>query len=131
MNRHEDDPLLNELLTGSELARFREDSLQHGLDALRRQRRRARAVQCGLLAAVPVLALALTLVLRDSPDPVIVSAPPANSVPGPSPAALPEQPSVEMVDDAELFALFPDRSLALIGPPGKQQLVFLDDLASN
>jgi hypothetical protein len=32
----------------------------------------------------------------------------------------------EIITDEELFALFPNRALALIGSPGHQQLVFLD-----
>lgn len=33
---------------------------------------------------------------------------------------------IRLVNDEELAALFPGRPLALIGPPGEQQLVFLD-----
>jgi hypothetical protein len=33
---------------------------------------------------------------------------------------------IKVISDEELFALFPRRSLALIGSPGHQKLVFLD-----
>ena len=45
--------------------------------------------------------------------------------------APPEESGVKMISDEELFALFPGRSLALIGKPGHQQLVFLDTPASR
>jgi hypothetical protein len=35
---------------------------------------------------------------------------------------------VKLITDDELLALFPDRPVALIGKPGQQQLVFLDEL---
>jgi hypothetical protein len=34
--------------------------------------------------------------------------------------------AVEFISDAELLALFPGRPLALIGPAGRQELVFPD-----
>jgi hypothetical protein len=33
---------------------------------------------------------------------------------------------VKIINDEELFALFPNRAMALIGSPGHQQLIFLD-----
>jgi hypothetical protein len=33
---------------------------------------------------------------------------------------------IKVISDEDLLALFPDRSMALLGPPGQQQLVFLD-----
>jgi hypothetical protein len=44
----------------------------------------------------------------------------------PAPAAPSETSDVKIISDDELFALFPGRSMALIGTPGQQQLVFLD-----
>jgi hypothetical protein len=38
----------------------------------------------------------------------------------------PDAAKVKIITDEELFALFPNRALALIGSPGHQQLVFLD-----
>jgi hypothetical protein len=34
---------------------------------------------------------------------------------------------IKLITDEELFALFPGRSVALIGKPGHQQLVFLNN----
>lgn len=131
MKHPEENSLLNELLTGEEVAQFREASLQHGLTVLRRRKRRARVFQCGALVALPFIALALVFSLRQAPEATMAKATPQHSTPATAPQANPEPPPVEVIDDAELFALFPNRSLALIGPPGKQQLVFLDDLVSN
>jgi hypothetical protein len=33
---------------------------------------------------------------------------------------------VKIITDEELFSLFPNRSMVLVGQPGHQQLVFLD-----
>lgn len=38
---------------------------------------------------------------------------------------------IRFINDEELFALFPDRPMALIGEPGQQQLVFLDNRPAN
>src|SRR5262249_31749752 len=124
MKDHEEDPLLKELLGGEELSGFRQDSLKRGLDAVRRARRRRRVVRIGL-AAVPVL-LAAALLLRPSPqrqkEPVSVT---AVSVPAAQPSR--NQPAaIRYIGDDELFAMFPGRSIALVGAPGHQELVFLD-----
>ena len=42
----------------------------------------------------------------------------------------PLTPAVKTITDDELFALFPGRSMALIGKPGHQELVFLDSPAA-
>ena len=42
----------------------------------------------------------------------------------------PDESGVKMLSDEELFALFPGRSLALLGNPGQQELVFLDRSAN-
>jgi hypothetical protein len=38
---------------------------------------------------------------------------------------------VKFINDEELLALFPGRPLALVGKPGEQQLVFLDQLVAG
>jgi hypothetical protein len=38
---------------------------------------------------------------------------------------------VKLINDEELFRLFPGRSLALIGKPGEQKLIFLDEEADS
>ena len=130
MKHPEHDRLLNEIVTGEELADFREASLQRALTAIRQQRRRQRFVRLCALAVVPLLA-ALGIVFSRSPkrplrkiaasnaSPVAVSPVPSRTVP------------VKFISDDELLALFPDRPVALIGKPGQQQLVFLDQPAKR
>jgi len=36
---------------------------------------------------------------------------------------------VKYITTQELFALFPGRPIALIGKPGRQQVIFLDEIA--
>lgn len=132
MRHSEEQPLLNALLTGDELAQFRANSLQHALAALRRRKRRAQIIQYGLLTAVPILAVVLAVAWWESPDTGTVGATATGTlIQQAAPRAEPGPPTVKCIDDEELFALFPKRSLALVGPPGHQQLIFLDDLVSN
>jgi hypothetical protein len=123
MNHHGPDRLLKEFLAGEELSDFRQASLDHSLNIMRRAQRRRRAVRFGALAAVSVAAvLALTLRWADVP----VSQPVTESL-----SAQPGPPPVKFISEQELLALFPGRSLALVGEPGRQQLVFLDDPTPN
>ncbi len=129
MKHHEQDQLLNEILAGEEVTEFRRASLARALDALQRRKRRQRAWRAGALA-LPVL-LATVLWLSRSPKSAVapVAGGPARPV-GIAPAPA-EAASVKFITDDELFALFPDRPMALIGPPGHQQLVFLDKPAAR
>ena len=65
--------------------------------------------------------MAKVLIGLSSRTPVTI-APPVGPQAGVYPAA--SQP-VKIISDEELFALFPNRPLALVGKPGHQQLVFL------
>ena|SRR5436190_16569489 len=137
MKRDEQDRLLNEIISGEELKEFRRASLDHGLAAVQRRNHRRRTIRTGAMLIAPALvALALFFSRRqnalDRTDPVRS----ANVIPdsgNPPPhvggyASTPpsEAEPIKVINDDELLALFPDRSLALLGPPGKQQLVFLD-----
>jgi hypothetical protein len=122
MNPNDREDLLNDILTSETEADFRRQSLERGIAALRQRTRRRRVVQVSALAAISCL-LALALLpgaLRHRPisQPVIA----AHSTP---PVAV-QKPAVKTISDEQLFALFPDRAMALIGAPGNQQLVFLD-----
>ncbi len=115
MKRTEQERLLNEVLSGEELREFRQASLEHALASLHRLRRQRRAWRACAWGSLPVLLIAALLVNRpDAPVPL-----PA--------AARPEAPPVKFINDDELMALFPNRPVALIGAPGHQQLVFLDE----
>jgi len=48
---------------------------------------------------------------------VTASPPPVQKVPG---------TNIRVVNDEELLAMFPDRPVALVGPPDKRQFVLLD-----
>jgi hypothetical protein len=82
----------------------------------------------GVALALCPLILALAFWLSRTPplQEVRVIAPPKG--PEPKRAVTENRPAatVKRISDEELLALFPGRSLALIGPPGHQELVFLD-----
>lgn len=131
----EDHPLLHEVLTSEELAAFRRDTLSAGLDAVRRRRRLRRARQLSLSVAVPIIAAWVWLANWPSPQRSLPSLTPAAERPAlarsdvPVSVAVPQAaatPPIKMITDQELLALFPDRTKALIGEPGRQRLVFLD-----
>jgi hypothetical protein len=121
MNHDDQERWLDELVAGEEISEFRRASLDRTLAAVRSRNRRRRAVRAGFLAAVPVVA-AVILFLR---MPGIER--PKN--PEAAPAQRAEAPAVRQITDEELLALFPGRSLALVGPPGQQRLMFLDGTA--
>lgn len=125
MKHPEHDRLLNEIVTGEELADFREASLEHALSAIRQQRRRQRSLRLGALAAVPVV-VALGIVFSRSPKPPMREIASPNSSPVAVTPSRTERADLKFINDDELLALFPDRPVALIGKPGRQQLVFLD-----
>jgi|ERR1043165_7287462 hypothetical protein len=125
MKPPEHDRLLNEIITGEEVADFREASLQHALTAIRQQRRRQRSLRRGALAAVLVV-VALGIVVGRSPKPTAQEIEASNASPVAVSSAPPRTAPLKLINDDELLALFPDRPVALIGKPGHQQLVFLD-----
>jgi hypothetical protein len=114
-------PLLNEVLGGDELTHFRDATLARGLDALRRRARRRRQFQVATVMA-PLLFLAWQWHLRP--------AVPLASETALAPPAL-ETGNVKYITKKELFALFPNRPIALIGEPGHQQFLLLDELGKT
>ena len=123
------DRLLNEILAEDELADFRRASLERGIAAMRSQNRRRRAVNVCALVLLPAL-MTLAILLNQARTPSVLE---ATSHPQPHAAPAPSRPSpgVQFISDEELFALFPDRAMALVGKPGDQQLVFLDKPARS
>jgi hypothetical protein len=130
MKHPEHDRLLNEIVTGEELAGFREASLQQALTAIRRQRRRQRSLRLGALAAVPVV-VALAIVFSRSPKPPLREIAASKASPVAVSSVQPQIAPVKLINDDELLALFPDRPVALIGKPGQQRLIFLDQPARS
>lgn len=130
MKNPDEDLLLTELLTGPEVANIRETSLSDGLRVMAQTRRRRAIIRATGLAVLPALALCLVLLGQHARQS-------ERNNPMPSTAALssaPEMPSassVEYISDNELLALFPDQPLALVGPEGRQQLIFLDRAIAN
>ena len=123
MNSPEHEKLWREILDSGEAADFRGASLARGLAFLRRRRLRRRLAETSLLAAL--LAAAVFGPARHR-----ISVPPAAKLAlGASSRA--EMSRVEVISDEQLFALFPHRALALIGPRGHQELVFLDQGAAG
>jgi hypothetical protein len=113
MKRSDQDRLLRELLADEQLAATRETSLAEGLAALHHRRQR-RVMVSRVAVSVALIAIMATISLRRTThDPV-------------APAAPMKISSVKVINDEQLLALFPDRSVALIGAPGAQELVFLD-----
>lgn len=125
MNDRDQDRLLGEILAGDELAEFRQSTLERGLVSLRQRQRRRRAVRLGTLASLPVLLavgfLCHQISERDNGQ-IALSDPSIKEDAPPKPVAT----AVRFITDEELFALFPDRAMALVGKPGRQQLIFFD-----
>lgn len=123
------DRLLDDVLAPGTADDWRNESLQSGLAAIRRRRRRELSVQAGAVIVMPfVLAVLIwTLGINRSFDrsPSAVATQPAAT---PVPEQFIPGTDIRIISDEELFALFPDRPLALIGPKGNQELVFLDEV---
>jgi len=94
-----------------------------------------RALRTSTLVAVPVMAVAL-LWLRPAPvekipvaTPVTASAHSRIKIYAATNAA--KIPPVPTISDDDLLALFADHPVGLIGPPGQQQLIVLDQSPSG
>jgi len=130
MTRREQNQLLNELLSGEELAPLRRASLEQGLAAVRQQRHRRKVGRAVALVCF-WMAFVASIIFRPSATRFVTnsSSPPSRQ------AAVKVQsgpaPQMKFISDEELFSLFPDRAMALIGKPGEQQLVFLDRPSSS
>lgn len=120
------DRLLDDVLVPEAADSFREATLRTTLAAIQRRQRRRRLARKAALIALPVVLAGglwwLQPTERTEPQQArVVTQPtatgPAQVIPG---------TDIRLISDEELFALFPDRPLALIGPKGNQQLVFLD-----
>jgi hypothetical protein len=112
MKRSDQDRLLEEAFAGESVERLRAASLAGALSALRARRRR-RACVSGAAASFALAVAVFVSIRHRTPEEAVV----------PPPA--PKTNAVRIISDEQLLALFPDRSVALIGRPGEQRLVFL------
>ena len=122
MKREKDNQLLKEVLAGDEIDPCRHATLEYGLATLRTRRVRRAALRSAGITCVLLLVL---VVLTKSFIPQHFPA-----VPRTSPLEASEE-KIKIISDDELFALFPNRPLALVGPSGHQQLLFLDQTDSH
>ena len=123
MNHPDSEDLLNDIFTTDEESDFRRQTLARGIQALRQRTRRRRLVRASALAAIPCLLAIGMFIFRSHDHAANNAAIVANQVPPPNARQL---PPVKIINDEQLFALFPDRAMALVGKRGNQQLVFLD-----
>lgn len=119
------DQLLAEIFSETAAPAFREASLQRALVSVRRRASGRRVFRATLATAMVLTVAALFgLGLRKpnalSERSALASAPtpPAPTVPG---------TQIRLVGDDELRAMFPDRPVALVGPPEHRQFVFRDE----
>lgn len=122
MNRPSNDRLLRELLAVDEAPDLRRVSLERGLAGLRRRRQQRhfrRAILCVGLPVALVIGGLRQHTFTSAPPPRLAMAPPTPAAHSGQAAA----PSVKIITEAELLALFPDRPVALIGKPGEQRLL--------
>ncbi len=139
MKPSDQDRLLRELFGDESLENLRQASLSGALASLRARRRRRVALTAATAGAT--LLLALGLVWHGHPTrapdttgskpvpPLAMNGDAARLQPQGAAALTPTETNdagVKIITDEELFALFPGRSMALIGRPGAQQFVFLD-----
>jgi len=119
MTDQDQNQLLEHVLGDDALNQLRQTSLSRGLKEMRRRRQRAQAARVSLMA-FPVLLLAIMAFFpRFHP-----------AYPAPAPITMAfsskAETKVEYITADQLFALFPNRQMALVGKPGHQQFLFLD-----
>jgi len=113
------DPLLRDVMSEGLSVEAESASLAGLLSANWRVHRQRRILRTAAACALVLLGVGLSSVyLRPHPQAAFTNAS--------TPATAPRSAPLRELTDEELFALFPDRQMALIGPPGEQRLVFLD-----
>jgi hypothetical protein len=123
MNRRDEEKVICGVLADTGLETLRQETLQRGLEAVRSKARRrgfARGTALASLVAVVALLIVWERFPPDASEERTMSAAPPPAVQSP-----PSDP-IERIDDRELLALFPNKTVALIGPPTRQFLVFSD-----
>jgi hypothetical protein len=120
MTDQDKNQLLQDILGDDALDRVRQTSLSRGLQEMRGRRRRVLTARVSLMA-LPAFLLAVMIFY-----PLFQ---PAHQVTASKAMAFASKPEskVESITTEQLFALFPNRQMALVGKPGHQQLIFLDN----
>jgi hypothetical protein len=97
---------------------------------MRQERQRRRILRTSSLLLLPLALAAAFVWMKSAPESahLVVSKTSHPSIVVPQ---VQKKQSVESISDEELFALFPGRSLALLGTPGNQKLVVLDAPTRN
>jgi hypothetical protein len=129
MTHPDNNPLLKEILAEDKLAELRTNSLHQGLLAMRQARRRRYAARVAI-TLILCGGLWLTFVRPMSETHIALKSAPRTTN-KPSLHKTPKPSDVKIISDDQLLALFPDRSVALIGSPGQQQFVILEGPKPN
>src|SRR5262245_8306706 len=115
MTEHDQNQLLRELLSGEETSDFRRSSLETGLVSIRLQHKRRQRVRVlGLFLVVALFPAAILFIELSNQSPGEKSVEMEHRV---ASFRTNEKPETKFITDDELFSLFPDRSLVLIGKP--------------
>jgi hypothetical protein len=124
MTDHDKHKLLEEILGDEELDQLRQGSLLRGLQEMRRRRQRVMISRVSMMALPVLLLVVVAFYPRVQP-----------THPALKPMAMAQTAEaaskVEYISKDQLFALFPNRPMALVGKPGHQQVIFLDDHPAN
>jgi hypothetical protein len=123
MTENDQNQLLRELLPGEETSDFRRVSLEKGLASIRLQRKRRQLARVfGLFFLMALFPAAILFIERSNRYPSEKSVKMQHNV---ASFRTDEGLETKFITDEDLFRLFPGRSMALIGKPGEQELVFL------
>lgn len=119
MRKSDQEQLLRDSLDDAGLEAIRQSTLAQGVRVLRRRTRRTRQVEALLLGAIPLLLVGLFAYRGFSVAPKRFA------------PTIQQTAGVKIINKEQLFALFPNRPIALIGKPGRQQVVFLDEVRDS
>ncbi len=119
------DRLLAEVLADVADDKFRNATLQNGVRQMRRKYARRRAWRASATGALLLIAAAWLThqASRTTPQPAVSSV--QNQGAG---ERFVKGTSVQIITDEQLLDLFKGRPVALVGAPGRQKLVLLDQL---
>jgi hypothetical protein len=115
--------LLSDILFENGSMDFRNASLQRTLLSARRHRRARMGLRAAAAAAVCAALFAVPFLQRNSSRQSLAE---NTSHPSPQVQTVPGT-KIQVVNDDELLAMFPDRPVAIVGPPENRQFVFLDE----